>query len=199
MRIDTWPTDRAMQPVSAVFNLLTPSLDSTSPITGDAKEVELLGARWVYSPTFPAQNPADRAKLEAWLNRLAGRVGRLRMWHPGRVLPKGTLRGSPLTVGTTAQHARQVTLAATNGKTLLMGDMIGVGGQLNQVSDDCVASGGQIIVPLVVPMRAQVAGGTAVVLDRPTALFALPNTGVPVPYAPGICPPFAVDLIERFA
>ena len=78
---------------------------------------------------------------------------------------EGTLRGSPLTVGTTAQHARQVTLAATNGKTLLMGDMIGVGGQLNQVSDDCVASGGQIIVPLVVPMRAQVAGGTAVVLS----------------------------------
>lgn len=68
-----------------------------------------------------------------------------------------------------------VTAGTGGNATLQPGDMLGDGAQLYQVADLCMADdNGAMTVPVVNRCRGTVASGTAVLWDRPTALFALP-------------------------
>lgn len=196
----TWPTGAEWVPRACQFGLIQPALDSRSPLSGDSKTVELPGARWGLTMELISHRAAQRAQVEALVNRLRGRVNRLAIWHPARPEPIGTLRGSPTTVSTISAGATSVSLNATTGTTLLAGDMLSLNGQLNQVATDTTAASGTMAVSLVVPMRASCAGGSSVTLIRPTGLFVLKASGVAIAYeAGGFSPPVTLELEEVFA
>lgn len=86
--------------------------------------------------------------------------------------------------------------------TLLAGDWLGLtGGQLVRVVADATANdAGAMTVEVRHMLRAAVASGTAVTLDKPTALFVRTEAGIMLPrmagnYEPGV----SLDLVEVFA
>lgn len=83
--------------------------------------------------------------------------------------------------------------------TLLADDMIGLGGHLLQVADNCTAVGGAMTVPLVNRIRGPIASGAVVTWYRPTAVFILPAMQAgPVWQPGGIMQATALDLVEVY-
>ena len=84
--------------------------------------------------------------------------------------------------------------------TLKAGDMIGAGGQLVQVVADATAGADAVITASIRPaLRAQVAAGSAVLWDKPTATFILTSPEVRVGYRPALGEEIALDFMEVFA
>lgn len=86
--------------------------------------------------------------------------------------------------------------------TLLAGDWLGLtGGQLVRVVVNATANdAGAMTVEVRHMLRSAVASGTAVTLDKPTALFVRTEAGIMLPrmagnYEPGV----SLDLVEVFA
>ena len=138
----------------------------------------------------PARNP-DMWD-EALFAQLRGRANRLRMGHPRRRLPRGTMRGTPALSG--AHSALASTLNISGTGTLLAGDLLGVGDdQVVMVTADCLA--GLTAVPITPPLRKAKTAGQAVTWDWPLAVF-LVTSPVRVPYAPRMSPSFSFDVVE---
>lgn len=86
--------------------------------------------------------------------------------------------------------------------TLLAGDWLGLtGGQLVRVVADATATdAGAMTVEVRHMLRAAVASGTAVTLDKPTALYVRTEAGLALPRMPGnVDPGMSIDLVEVFA
>jgi hypothetical protein len=89
-----------------------------------------------------------------------------------------------------------------SGATLLAGDWLGLtGGQLVRVVADATATdAGAMTVEVRHMLRAAVASGTAVTLDKPTALYVRTEAGIALPRMPGnVDPGMSLDLVEVFA
>jgi hypothetical protein len=86
--------------------------------------------------------------------------------------------------------------------TLLDGDWLGLtGGQLVRVVADAAATdAGAMTVEVRHMLRSAVASGTAVTLDKPTALYVRTEAGIALPRMPGnVDPGMSLDLVEVFA
>jgi hypothetical protein len=86
--------------------------------------------------------------------------------------------------------------------TLLAGDWLGLaGGQLVRVVTDAQSDDlGRMTVEVRHMLRQSVASGSAVVLDKPTALYVRTEAGLALPRQPGaIEPGMSIDLVEVFA
>ena len=86
--------------------------------------------------------------------------------------------------------------------TLLAGDWLGLtGGQLVRVVADATATdAGAMTVEVRHMLRAAVSSGTAVTLDKPTALYVRTESGLALPRQPGnVDPGLSLDLVEVFA
>jgi hypothetical protein len=86
--------------------------------------------------------------------------------------------------------------------TLLAGDWLGLtGGQLVRVVADATANdAGAMTVEVRHMLRSAVASGTAVTLDKPTALYVRTEAGIALPRMPGnVDPGMSLDLVEVFA
>lgn len=147
-----------------------------------ASQTAIFGpARWTCSLVSEERIP-NMAEAAAWRTlvlALNGRVNQLAVYDLLNPVPRGTARG--------AWTAAAAELGATSlqinmgpgqaGKTLLQGDFIGVNQdalhrQLLHVQADAVANGaGVITVAFMPPLVRDVAGGSAVVWDRPTCLM----------------------------
>ncbi|MNL18904.1 hypothetical protein D3C87_1400760 [compost metagenome] len=157
--------------------------------------IDLLNDRWLISLSLPNRKFADAAVIEAFIASLRGMTNTVALYHWVRKVPRGTMRGAP-TVAAASAGTGSLTITTTVGATLLAGDMIGVGGLLLQVATDATADGaGAMVVSIVNRLRTAVAGGTAVVWDRPTAPFRLASPSA-IQYIPGYAPEVSFDFVE---
>ncbi|MGJ7533954.1 MULTISPECIES: hypothetical protein [unclassified Variovorax] len=165
-----------------------------SPFGGSEQVVDLLNDRWTISLTLPRGTQENAARNEAFLNALRGQTNTVALYHWVRKQPLGTMRGSPV-AGAASIGADSILIGTPAGSTLLAGDMIGVGGMLLMVREDCVADGVGLVVPLVNRLRVALVGGESVIWDRPTAPFrkvAKPAFQYFFGYAEGV----SLDFVE---
>lgn len=122
----------------------------------------------------------------------------LRAYPCADVSPSGSgaiVWGAQLEVGTVASDY-------AGAATLKAGDWIGLaGGQLVRVVDDAVASAaGAMTVEVRHMLRSGVASGSAVTLDKPTALYTRAQAGLALPRQAGnAAAAFADEFVEAFA
>lgn len=169
-----------------------------SSFGGSEQAVDMLNDRWLFSLELAPRTHAEAAQIEAFIAALRGASNTTALYHFARPAPLGTLSGSP-TAQAAAQGAASITLnTATDGQTLLAGDLIGVAGLLLQVAASCTAAAGAITVPLVNRLRVAVTDAAAVTLLQPTANFRLasaPRVG----YQAGMADGVAFDFAEAIA
>lgn len=168
----------------------------TSPLTGSTAVRELPGARWRMTLDYPTAVSEDAAAREAFWNMI-GRTNTVKVWHPRRPVPRGTMRGAPVLNATAAKGATSIAILTTIGATLLAGDCIGLSGQLLQIMSDATANGSGVLTVTIKPkLTAGRSASTAVVWDRPRVeMRAL--SPIEHPYVPGYAPGITVDLRER--
>lgn len=163
-----------------------PAQEFTSSFDGSVQTAELAGsAAWRFVASWPTLIEADARLVDGWLAQLRGNANRFTSYNWRRPVPTGTISlsgvttSSSLSVGSTS-----VSLAGCgNTKTLLIGDMLGINGELKMVvaTDKTSDAGGAIsAVTFEPPMRAAIASGAAVTLDKPTAQFKIEG-GAPRP------------------
>jgi hypothetical protein len=144
--------------------------------------------------------PAQRAQVEAWISTLRSGANRLTLHHIAHPAPYGTLRGSPTLSGAHAQGATTLLVAGTNGQTLIAGDMLGVttsaGAQLVRVVTGGTVASGTVSVAIEPALRAGASSGSAVVWDKPTALFRLAAPDWSAQFVPGEAPPITLEFVE---
>lgn len=188
--------DEAFRPRAFGMTVEPSVLVSPSPFASITRTVEVPGPVWVATLTMPTDYAGDRARVEAFWAKVRGQANAVRLWHMVRPVPRGTLRGSP-TVEAVAVDAEQITINCAAGETLLAGDMLGVGPNLLQVTSDGQESGGQMTVGVAPPVKVAVLAGTAVVWNRPTAVFLLTQPRVLPEYEGSArALPFSVELVE---
>lgn len=167
-----------------------------SPFGGSEQVVDMLNDRWEASVAVSPRTSEEAAAYEAFIGAMRGMNNTVNLYHLVRPIPRGTLRGSP-----TCQIAGQgdgavVLQTGQPGSTLLAGDLFGVSGLLIQVASDVAANGsGVMVVTLVNRLRKQIADGSPVTWDRPTAPFRLmSNSGIQ--HVPGWAEGASFDFAE---
>lgn len=176
----------------------------TSQTTKMTQMVDLYSWQWRISVQLPPCSIADAGAREALVNRLSGGAETIALHHKYRPVPKGTMRGTPTLNANAAQFANQIQIAgawdATGSVpgTLKAGDMIGLSGQLLQVSEDAAANGsGVMTVNLVNRLRTSAASGASIVWDKPTAEFYLADGKARSVYSPNMGGGQALEFVER--
>jgi hypothetical protein len=199
----TWPDTRQYIPATAELMVMDNNSANSSPESGYVQTISKPGARWGWGLDFTPQSRAERAELEAWFTRLSGREHRVRLWDLKYPRPRGTCNLTGVTLGATAaQFATTVQLAGCgSGKTLLPRDWLGLpGGQLVMVVAAATANGsGAMTVEVRHMLRAALASGGAVVLDKPNAAFIRSESTLRLPRQPGpLEPGFSIQFEEVF-
>lgn len=199
-----WPTATWAKPGSYMWRVIDNlQRASESPLSGAIQTLAMPGARWGLSLHFAHQALADRDQLEGFLLSLYGRENRVRMYDFNRQRPRGTINLTGVTTsGSTAQFARQMTLQGCGaGKTLLSGDWFATPTQLLRCTEDATADGaGQMVVKFAQMLRAATAGGAAITLDKPTALYVRTEASLAAPRSPAMAAlPMDVDFVEVFS
>lgn len=182
----TWPAH--WQPRRFRMQVMPNERAFTGYYSGQSQALDLLGEFWTCQMELPPSRSEDKgADMEAFFERLHGRVNLVSLWNLARPAPRGTMRGTPTLNGAHAQGAAALAITGgTVGGTLLAGDMLGVGGLLFMVQSDVALDGsGAGAVPITNRLRVAQSSGAAVTWDRPTALFRLMSSSG-VPYMPGM-------------
>lgn len=182
------------------MRMVTNQVSFSAPFGGSEQVADRLNDRWSISLTTPSRSSADAAQIEAFVNAMRGMTNTCNLYHMQRKVPRGTMRGIPATTSNpAAQGTATIGIATSIGATLLAGDMIGAGGLLLQVAEDCTADGiGLLTVPLVNRLRKSIAVGSPVTWDKPTAPFRL-MTNASVLYQPGYAEGVSLDFAEAIA
>jgi hypothetical protein len=170
-----------------------------------AQAIEAGVPLWAVSMTGPPQRRNDAIAFEQFLESFEGLLNQVELYHRAQRVPAGSLRGVLTLSAPAAAGALALVInagAGQAGATLKRGDLIGLGGGLNQqvlrVSADAVTGGdGRITVALNTSLRAAFPAGVGVVWDRPRALFRQVQNNSGISYVPGVIGrPWQLDLIE---
>ena len=183
----TWPA--AWQPRRFRMQVMPNERAFTGYYSGQSQALDLLGEFWTCQMELPPSRSEDKgADMEAFFERLHGRVNLVSLWNLARPAPRGTMRGTPTLNASVAQLADTVAISSTAGATLKAGDMIGLGGQVSRVMADYTANGSGLFSAVEIWPRARTAmsGGAAVTWDKPTMDFRLTDgQGVPIDWEVG--------------
>jgi len=159
-------------PSRAEWQLVSNTQVTKSTFDGSVQTSELPGAKWHVALSFPKQTPAEGRRLVAFLASLRGESGRFFLHDHTLPTPRGTLAGTPVVYGV-AQFGTIIITTGWTG-TLLAGDMIGLGGELKQISADVTGNGAAATtITFEPPLRHAPGNGSAVVINKPTAVFKL--------------------------
>ncbi len=182
-----WPATRAFAPQRVSFGVSTPKAAWAAPLTGQVQSVSHLSDRLTCSLTLPPCSRTDAGKREAFFMALASTGDWVRLGHQQRLVPMGTLRGTPTIASTAAAGVRSISVQGVVGDTLLGGDVLGAGGMLLLVGyAGATANGsGVLTVPLVLPTRAALTSGNAVTWSQPTTTWQITSDAMAVEYLPG--------------
>lgn len=201
--------------------------DFTSPYSQTTQTLELGGERWVAEVTLSI---SDRyapvtLKREAFADKLAGGINRVRLWHLFNPSAGGTFTAAPvawaitdggsawpvtnsgsawpITDGTPALFATVPAGASTcviqsrPGRTATEGSMLGINGQLVRLMADATAdASGRLALTFAPRARYEwPAYSSPIVTTRPAAVFRLQGE-VPTPWSAGLVAGATFDLIE---
>lgn len=177
----------AFMPRSVQLDLMTMQRVRSAPFGGSEQATDMLNDRWEMSCELPDSPHAWAAWREAFIGAMRGQTNWVALHHFVRPQPRGTMRGTPTLSAAHAQGAGVLNITGgTAGGTLLAGDMLGVGGMLCMVQSDVTLNGsGAVAASITNRLRVAQTGGTAVIWDKPTALFRLLDSSG-VAYAPGV-------------
>lgn len=159
--------------------------DSGGTPTGGDIFADLVASGGVQTITVSGLCPAAAATADIYAYQLQGTGGPCVFLVDGLRLVAGASAGS-----------------YPGPATLLAGDWMGLtGGQLVRVVAGATANdAGAMTVEVRHMLRAAVASGTAVTLDKPTALFVRTEAGLAMPRQPGLVDPgMSVEFVEVFA
>jgi hypothetical protein len=188
-----WPTYLTPQKVS--WGIQKAGVQFRSPLGGRVESVEFPGEFWKVSVTLPDLTIDEGSAAAAFFNRMAGGMERVLAPYWLRMIPAGTLRGSPSLGGPAVQGALSLSILGTG--TLKAGDMLGVGGEVFQVFEDCASSSGVITPSLVNRVRSvTLASGSAVAWSSPMVQLLVPSLSNTANYQPGSMTGLAIDLEE---
>lgn len=199
-----FPTLSRSAPPEVIFGLRANTQVFTSPLSGGVQTLELPGARWTQSFTWPQLDEADASDLQAWCMQMRGQANRaaLKVYH--RPVPRGSIALAGVTLSASvAQFAAGATLAGCGaGATLQAGDYFAVGTELKMAVADATANGaGVMSVTFEPPVRASTgwSAGAAVVTNAPTAVYVLTDPHVKWTTGRGVRTSIALDFVEVFA
>lgn len=169
-----------------------------SPYGGSEQVLDMGNDRWLIYLSLPNKKFVDAAVVEAFIASLRGMTNTVQLYHYVRKVPRGTMRGAPVS-GSASAGTSSLSITTTAGATVKAGDMLGVGGLLLQVRDDAVADGaGAMSVTFVNKFRKSISASSPVVWDRPTAPFRLSSESA-VQYIPGYAPSVSFDFVEAIS
>lgn len=151
-------------------------IEEVSEVTGSVAARVMGPPRWVYTLGAPDYMSSEQnAKWEAMVLGLRGRLNHLAVWDPGRIAPKGTLRGSLVTLTPLLRGDTSISIsggAGQAGRTLVPGDWLQIGSGVGSSQNVKVIVGGtadgsgSITVTFESPLRRDYPGGTPVWWDR---------------------------------
>ena len=195
----TWPAH--WQPRRFRMQVMPNERAFTGYYSGQSQALDLLGEFWTCQMELPPSRSEDKgADMEAFFERLHGRVNLVSLWNLARPAPRGTMRGTLTLNASAAQGASSVVVtggAGQAGTTLLAGDLLGVSSLLLQVGADCTANGsGVVTVPIANRLRTALSSGASVTWDKPTAEFRL-ATHSGVHYGPRSVSATSFDFVEK--
>lgn len=172
--------------------------------TFSSQAIESAPAQWLCSMTGVPEYTRDAILLETFLESLNGYRNQVAVYDRKAPVPAGDMRGTMTLAADAADGALTLSITAGGGqagKTLLRGDLIGIGAGLTQqvlrLSANAVANGsGVITVTLNQPLIGAFSTGESVRWDRPEALFRQVQDNAGIEYVPMIGQPWALDLVE---
>lgn len=200
------------------MSIITPPAFNVGSFRWTLKRSEIVGKSVFGSQSIEAATPVwlcsisgvplvkdEAIAFEQFLESLAGYRNQVEMYHRVQPQPRGTLRGNLTLNADTSEGATALQITggpSQAGKTLLCGDLIGIGSVITQqvmrIAADATADGSGVIdVSLGTPLRNAFESGVSVVWDRPKALFRQQQNNAGINYVPGIIgEPWSLDLIE---
>lgn len=183
MTVLTFPTIRC--PAEASERLIGLTQTHESPFDGTTQTLELPGARWEFTMTWPTLSPDDRRELSAFLARLRGRAGRFTygpFWSPRRAVGGG----SPVINGAGQSGTTLSTSGwAASAQAMRAGDWLSyldtAGRQrLHQVVADATASASGVAALVISPpIRRAGANGAVIEISAPVGVFMLTDDNAP--------------------
>lgn len=198
MSIVTLPAQ--FKPSSCALTQFVSQRVSASPFGGSEQAIDLLNDRWLLSCELPNSLTNSGAWIEAFTGSMRGQVNTVALYHFARPYPTGTMRGTLTLSASAAQGASSLSITGGAGqalKTLLAGDMIGVGGLLLMVATDCTAnSSGVITVTITNRLRVAQSSGESVSWSKPTAMFRMLSSNA-VSYTPSVASSVSFDFGEK--
>lgn len=164
---------------------------------------------WKVSLVFDLLDQVNAGAYQALIMSLEGGKNQLALPNVGRPVPLGTFTGaSGTTTMTGAVSAGAYTFTMTNSsyptKTLVAGDMIGIINgsasntkQLVMVTTTATSNGSGVITVTVNPqVRNDIASGSTVTLQSPTALFRVQGNSSGWTYEKTTVDSISLDLLE---
>ncbi|KTT23237.1 hypothetical protein [Pseudacidovorax intermedius] len=199
---------------SITWGLLSFDLTKSNPDTGST-QVAVRGPMRRTCAIVSNEREEDPEVIAHWRalqHAMNGQVNRLAVWDFGNPEPRGTARGEWRTAARVPAGASSMLVevsAGQNGRTLLIGDWIGVGQdsegpgrQLLHVQASTVVAGNQMAIEFAPPLRLSVAAGAAVVWDRPSCLMRRTTAEASWKATPAVWAPFegghSLDLAESW-
>jgi hypothetical protein len=174
------------RPAEAAERLVGLTQSHQSPFDGTLQTLEMPGARWEFTATWPVLGPDDRRLMAAFLSSLRGMAGRFffspAQWSPRRA----TGGGAPVIDG----DFQAGTTLATRGWTAL-GQAMHAGDWLSYVdtrgrrrlhmvvADASADAAGLAALLVTPPIRRAGADGVAVDVAAPAGVFMLPQDEAP--------------------
>ena len=174
-----------------------------SPLTNSEQVLDLSGDRWVAALTFNRmlRNGAQASELEAFLHGLRGASGTFNLWNHARTIPRGSPTGAPLIMGA-GQTGTSVTADAWPVSTvglLLPGDMVGIGGELKQVTATVDSDpSGEATVAFTPALRSSPVDNAPIVYTTPKATFRLADDNQARNRHAGLTETMSISCIEHF-
>lgn len=158
---------------------------------------------WRVSFEAPDDLESDSGEWASLCMNLEGATNQLAMWHKGRPVPRGTMRGTMTLNSSASQGTTTLSIVASgqNGKTLLNGDYLGLGsGQTQQVvmvtSNAASDGSGVISVNIKPPLRNTFLASDPVTWNKPKALFRCQTKEWGADYSAAIVSGFSLQFIE---
>lgn len=168
-----------------------------------SQSIEAAAPLWAVGMMGVSEDRATARQIQMFLESLEGFGNQLALWNVEHPVPAGTMRGSMVLAAPAVQGAGtlQIQAAGEAGKTLLKGDLVGIGSgttqQVVRIAADATANGSGIInVSIGTPLRNAFTAGTPVVWDKPAALFRQKELSDGMEFTPDGGQPWGLSLIE---
>lgn len=169
-----------------------------------AQAQEVAAPLWEVMLSAPMAPEYLSGGWKSLLMQLRGRVNQIAIWDMARPVPTGTMRGTMILPTGAAQGDNTLSISTDVSqafKTLVQGDMLGVGSGITQqvvmvVADATANASGNVTVTVEPSLRNAFAASASVTWDKPKALFRRNDSKSSWKYTGHMAEGFSLSLIE---